>query len=211
MAYIYLITNNVNGKFYVGKTEDTIEKRFQKHCSDSKKERCKNRPLYRAMNKYGCENFSVSLLEETDQPEIREIYWIEQKQSYHNGYNATLGGDGKKYLDYDLVYATYCNLKNAVQTAIALGISKDSVLKIVNKYEKTKSTAEVNKEYFGKEIKMYSLEGTYEQTFKTLREAAAFLQQNNFTAITKAPSITQKIKACADGVRKTAFKKVWHW
>ena len=36
MAYIYLITNNVNDKKYVGKTEQSIQKRFLEHCADSK-------------------------------------------------------------------------------------------------------------------------------------------------------------------------------
>ena len=35
MAYIYKITNNVNGKIYIGKTEHSVEKRFKEHCSDA--------------------------------------------------------------------------------------------------------------------------------------------------------------------------------
>ena len=59
------------------------------------------------MRKYGIEHFHIELIEETDNPEEREIYWIEKKQSFKNGYNATIGGDGRKYIDYDLVIATY--------------------------------------------------------------------------------------------------------
>jgi hypothetical protein len=55
------------------------------------------------MNKYGIEHFHIELIEETDSPEEREIYWIEQYNSYHNGYNATLGGDGSCIYDYDLI------------------------------------------------------------------------------------------------------------
>lgn len=55
MAFIYKITNLVNGKVYIGKTEETIEKRFRQHLSESNKDRCKNRPLYRAIRKYGKE------------------------------------------------------------------------------------------------------------------------------------------------------------
>ena len=109
MAYIYQITNQVNGKIYVGKTEFSIEKRFKEHCDDAYREAKEKRPLYAAMRKYGIENFHIELLEETDNPEERETYWIEQKQSFKNGYNATMGGDGRRYIDYDLVIATMSN------------------------------------------------------------------------------------------------------
>ena len=37
MGYIYIIKNTVNDKVYIGKTIQTLERRFQKHLSDSKK------------------------------------------------------------------------------------------------------------------------------------------------------------------------------
>lgn len=107
MAYIYKITNNINNKIYIGKTFYSLEKRFKEHCRDSQKNRNEKRPLYLAMNKYGIENFSISLIEETDIPEEREKYWIEYYGSFKNGYNATVGGDGTKYADYDLIYSLY--------------------------------------------------------------------------------------------------------
>lgn len=107
MAYIYQITNDINQKIYIGKTENSIEKRFKEHCKDAFKDRNENRPLYRAMRKYGIEHFHIELLEETNEPEEREKYWIEQKGSFKYGYNATLGGDGKRYVDYDLIYTLW--------------------------------------------------------------------------------------------------------
>lgn len=83
------------------------------------------------MRKYGIEHFHIELIEETDVPEEREIYWIEKYQTFKNGYNATLGGDGKKYIDYDLVIETYKHLQNITETAKQLNISIDSVSMIL--------------------------------------------------------------------------------
>ena len=47
------------------------------------------------MKKYGIAHFSISLVEETSTPNEREQYWIEQYGSYHKGYNATIGGEGR--------------------------------------------------------------------------------------------------------------------
>lgn len=76
MSYIYVITNDINNKQYVGKTNNSIEQRFREHINDSKKERCEKRPLYSAMNKYGIEHFLVKELEQCSEEEscIKEIY-----------------------------------------------------------------------------------------------------------------------------------------
>lgn len=113
MSYIYIIRNTINQKVYIGKTNLSLEKRFNEHIKDSKKEKYEKRPLYNAMNKYGADKFSIHLIEETNNPEEREIYWIREYDSYKNGYNATLGGDSRRRLDYDLIVSTYNNLGNA--------------------------------------------------------------------------------------------------
>ena len=83
MAYIYKITNDVNEKVYIGKTNLNIKKRFAQHCADAFKTTNEKRPLYMAMRKYGVEHFNISLIEETNCPEEREIYWIEKTQSFY--------------------------------------------------------------------------------------------------------------------------------
>ena len=110
MGYIYKITNDVNYKIYIGKTEYLKpEKRWRKHLRDYKKKRNEKHPLYYAMNKYGENHFHFEVIEKTDTPEKtceREQYWIYKLRTYVgfddcNGYNATLGGDGKPYLNLD--------------------------------------------------------------------------------------------------------------
>ena len=86
MGFIYKITNNLNQKVYIGLTTKTIEQRWKEHLSVVNKHKEK-RPLYNAINKYGVENFSISIVEEVDDEFLgeREKYWINQYNSYEKG------------------------------------------------------------------------------------------------------------------------------
>ena len=211
MAYIYKITNDINQKVYIGKTELSIEKRFKKHCSDAFRECNEKRPLYAAMRKYGIEHFHIELIEETNSPEEQEQFWIQYYNSYHYGYNATLGGDGKKYIDYNLVLNTYKKLKNAVHTAQALNINVDSVYKILKAsdisslYNPLNSS---NRETQGKNCFMYSLDNTLLQSFSTIRDAARYIIDNNFSS-DNISGISSHIGQVCSGKRKTAYGFKW--
>lgn len=93
---IYKITNNKNGKIYIGKTIRNIRDRFQRHIQDAMSNRLDTH-LARAIRKYGSDSFEISLVEKVQDENIldeRERYWIEQFDSFNNGYNETRGGDG---------------------------------------------------------------------------------------------------------------------
>ena len=134
MAYIYKITNDINNKVYIGKTYFTIEKRFEEHCRDCIKRKNEHRPLYSAMRKYGIEHFSIELIEETSVPDEREKFWIEQYNSFKNGYNATLGGDGKAYVDIELIYALWKEGKRINQIQEITGYSEKTITSHLNNY-----------------------------------------------------------------------------
>lgn len=102
MAFIYVIENDINDKQYVGKTVFSIEKRWKEHLQDSVKRKEEKRPLYAAMRKYGVEHFSIRVLEEVpdEKASERETFWISKLNTFHKGYNATMGGDGIQLVDY---------------------------------------------------------------------------------------------------------------
>lgn len=97
MQGIYKITNLINQKSYIGKSKN-IEERWKSHLRPSSWTAQPNKPLYRAFKKYGIQNFSFTVLEELleydKKSNEREKYWIQYFNTYKNGYNATLGGDG---------------------------------------------------------------------------------------------------------------------
>ena len=100
MEYNYKIENQINHKIYIGKTNYTNpQKRWKQHLADSQNPNRNHRALYRAINKYGIDNFSFEIIEETNNPEEREKYYISYYNTYHYGYNETLGGDGASYLE----------------------------------------------------------------------------------------------------------------
>lgn len=87
---IYKITNNVNGKIYIGQTIRTLEERFAEH------KRSKKSLISKALNKYGIENFTVEQIDAAKT--IEELNELEFKyiKEYDcitpNGYNQCDGG-----------------------------------------------------------------------------------------------------------------------
>lgn len=92
---VYLITNLINDKKYVGITTRNIYHRFEEHCKAKS-------AIGRAINKYGREAFSIRTLEEAlDKEELfyLEKEYIKRYDSYRNGYNRTIGGDGANLVE----------------------------------------------------------------------------------------------------------------
>lgn len=99
LGKIYLITNSVNDKVYVGQTIQSLKKRFNGHCCYSKTDKSVNMYIKRAIHKYGRDKFTIHLIEECPIELLndREKYWISFYNSYKDGYNLTLGGQDSNY------------------------------------------------------------------------------------------------------------------
>ena len=94
---IYIIKNKCNDKVYIGQTTQCVEDRFKQHMKPSQIKRA-NCKLYKAIDKYGSDNFYYEILEECvpyDELDEKEIYYIEKFDSFKHGYNSTHGGDTK--------------------------------------------------------------------------------------------------------------------
>lgn len=98
MIGIYRIENLINHKNYIGQSVQ-IGTRWSAHKRLAFEPNAigYEYPLYKAIRKYGLENFNFTILEECleEQLDEREIYWIEQFKAFGpKGYNQTSGGAG---------------------------------------------------------------------------------------------------------------------
>lgn len=89
LGIIYIITNKVNSKVYIGQTRKSLSERMRHHFS--KYETCIK--LKKAIEQYGKENFSYNVLELVPYSELngKETFYIEQYNSIKNGYNVKKG------------------------------------------------------------------------------------------------------------------------
>lgn len=93
--YIYKITNKINGKCYIGQTINSINSRFNKHCSESSG--CY--AISAAIQKYGREFFDIEEIDGANsQSELNYKEWLlifNHNTLAPNGYNLREGGGAK--------------------------------------------------------------------------------------------------------------------
>lgn len=123
LGIIYIITNKVNSKVYIGQTRKSLSERMRHHFS--KYETCTK--LKKAIEQYGRDNFIYNVLELVPYSELndRESFYIEQYNSVENGYNIKNGNSkfkGRKIhsikeLQEDIVndYNTGMNTKDIAE------------------------------------------------------------------------------------------------
>lgn len=90
---VYLLTNTVNGKGYVGATVESLNQRWSSHLVDSKRY---SSPLYRAFEEFGTSVFDRRILSvalNLDVLNALEDFWIRELNTLSpNGYNGKGGG-----------------------------------------------------------------------------------------------------------------------
>lgn len=94
MIGIYKITNNINGRIYIGQSVN-ISQRWKDHRTKINSSYEYNTPLKRAFRKYGINNFTFEIIETCSKDELdeKEQYYIEFYNSLTpNGYNIQKGG-----------------------------------------------------------------------------------------------------------------------
>lgn len=144
-GYIYLITNKINNKKYVGQTITTLKQRFSQHVTHSKHS---NQAICRAIVKYGKDNFSIEEIKMVDDLSkkhlIEKLNVLEKKyiKEYNSlvsqyGYNIDIGGASCSYFSkpvnvYDLDANIMQKFDSANEAARFYEIDVNTVTNICN-------------------------------------------------------------------------------
>ena len=174
MGFIYLITNDINDKKYVGLTSGTVQARWNKHCRNAKLGI--DYAIYRAMRAYGIKHFAISTIEEElDFQKLceREQYWIQFYDTYNNGYNETLGGEGNRKYTPDTIYVLWDSGLTVGRIAEYVGCTRSTVytiLQLYGEYSLEESLLRRNSTLKKKPVQ-FDINGKYIATFNSEEEA----------------------------------------
>ena len=214
-GFIYVITNDVNGKQYVGKTTDTLEERFKDHCKPYMRAHKAHRPLYQAMDKYGIEHFSIAQLGEYPVEELpqKEQEWIAKLNTYYDGYNGTLGGEGTQVYNYDLFIEDFNAGMNITQIAEKYQCATSTVSKGLKRAGL--NTRRGNRTVVQKNaipVYQYDLEGNFIQRFISYWAAAQSIVIEKQLDNSAIEDIRQNICGAARNTnyRKSAYGYQWN-
>jgi group I intron endonuclease len=121
---IYIITNTVNNKVYIGQTIQSIQKRFREHvCGAVTKN--KKQPLYASIRKYGRDKFKIEILK--DDIEAKDLNKFETE--YIIKYDSVENGFNLKYRERRIRSVKY------------------NVEDIIKRYENKESLKDISKDY----------------------------------------------------------------
>lgn len=116
---IYCFTNKINGKKYIGQSIH-IEERYKEHLSRSKnlKNKLYGTYFYRALRKYGADNFNFEIIDSNwdytkDDLNRLERYYIKKYNTFYEGYNCNDGGDSI-YIPRKLTPQQVLEIKNLI-------------------------------------------------------------------------------------------------
>lgn len=169
MIGIYKITNQINGKCYIGQSIN-IKQRWKAHRTRAFNSDEIDKPFYRAIRKYGLQNFNFEVIEECKKEELneREKYWI----AYYNsndknfGYNLTIGGDSSSDASKMLLEGQVQEIRRLLLD----NVPQEKIAKKFNVSQAVISYINNGKEYYHKEWdypirKEFKYERKHEQNY----------------------------------------------
>lgn len=220
-GHIYIITNDINDRVYIGKTTNTIKKRFERHYKDGKN--CNNTfSIDYAMRKYGKNHFQVRELGKypVSQLSEKEQYWIQYYNSYNKGYNLTLGGEGMQlYSEEQLSAAIALYQEGTLLTEITqkTGISFNTIYRYLHSNniplrectERQKNTAVENlkKASQAKQVKVHNI--TLDIYYDSKKDALIDMINKGYSKAKSYDNIRSALDKALKDNTKTFLKFYW--
>lgn len=191
--YVYIHVNRINKKVYVGITSKTPRARWGaqggQYCNTT--EQSKKTKFQLAIEKYGWDNFEHRVLffgltaEEAKQKEKELINFYD---SYNNGYNMTVGGDGGGFLGKHHSEAT------------KLKIAKPGTLNPMYGTHRPDYVKEAVRKAHAKSVSQYSLQGELIRTYESATEVKRLFGYDN-----------SLINKCCKLKHRTAYGYYWRY
>lgn len=183
---IYVITNTINDKIYIGQTKDSLETRFKRHKNNTGAVYLRN-----AFNKHGFENFNIEYVEHYDTDDVSKLQdWLDETEIAYIrlfdttnptiGYNITKGGRGS------------LGVKHSDETKQKMSESQ--------KARWTDATKLLLSELYSKKVYQYTLDGTFIRMFDSATKASDALN------IARGA-----ICLCCNGNSKTSGGFIWKY
>lgn len=177
--FIYKITNQINGKFYIGQTIYEINERMRQHIYTALRRKTKT-ALYNAIRKYGPENFTIEEIDGANS--LSELNYLETHYIYKfntlapNGYNLSSGGGNNR---------THESTKKKISKALkGRKIGKYHIDCLVDRCSI--------------KVYQYDLDGNFIKSWKSAIEAARKLEIGN-----------SEINKCCKNQRKSCGGFMW--
>lgn len=142
----------------------------------------------------------------------KESYWIDYYNTFHNGYNATKGGEGTSYIDYDEIIDLYNQGLTIKEIRAITGHDVEWMSKILQSNGITAKDIQARKHH-KLERAVYMRDKTTNeiiQIFVSVTQAAKWIKENNYSK-DKVDGIIPHISQCCNGIRKSAYKFKWSY
>lgn len=189
--FIYKATSATTGKVYIGQSSQTLQERINQHNSHALNHQY-NYHFHNAIKKYGVDDFTYEIIEDgiktIEELNQREKFWIAEYDSYYEGYNSTLGGDGRQTRDDELILKLFNDGKDTEEICKITGYHRTTVYKSCKLNNLTEELqrrkGQITRERCSQKVEQYTLEGKYIKTWNSATECGkAFGSQGLISAL----------------------------
>lgn len=180
MGIIYKAINKINGKSYIGQTKCPLNTRISQHVYAATKANS-NSYFHKAIRKYGPNNFKWVILRNSCIREINdiEIELIRKHDTFNNGYNLTIGGDGVKGLSKENHPCYGKHRSEKTKDKIRMTFEKNGTVCGKNNPMYGKKHTSVSKQKMSKAKKSYWLITYPDGNIKVVDNLMEFCNNNN--------------------------------